>query len=134
MTKVWIYHCLQTWHKTSLFPIKYYLLLQLKFVLEFFIEGKPEVTLTGVRSEIDIIKKHLGNGRYYCTYIPVLPGGYLLHITWNNRQLKGSPYKVSVIAAAQPQKVNVTGEGLEGGILGKELQVNIDTRKAGPGE
>lgn len=102
--------------------------------MEFFIEGKPEVTLTGVHSEIDIIKKHLGNGRYYCTYIPVLPGGYLLHITWNNRQLKGSPYKVSVIAAAQPQKVNVTGEGLEGGILGKELQVNIDTRKAGPGE
>ncbi|CAE1275410.1 FLNA [Acanthosepion pharaonis] len=107
---------------------------------EFYIDGskagpgKPEVTLTGVRSEIDIIKKHLGNGRYYCTYIPVLPGGYLLHITWNNRQLKGSPYKVSVIAAAQPQKVNVTGEGLEGGILGKELQVNIDTRKAGPGE
>ncbi|XP_069103438.1 filamin-B-like isoform X5 [Argopecten irradians] len=107
---------------------------------EFVIDGSqagsgvPEVTLSGVRAEISNRVVPLGNGRFHCTYTPVIPGAYLLHITWNGRQLKGSPYKVNVIGAFFPHKVSVTGEGLKGGVMGKTSDVLIDVRKAGPGE
>ncbi|XP_021372143.1 filamin-A-like isoform X2 [Mizuhopecten yessoensis] len=107
---------------------------------EFVIDGSqagpgvPEVTLSGVRAEINNRVVSLGNGRFHCTYTPIIPGAYLLHIVWNGRQLKGSPYKVNVIGAFFPHKVSVTGEGLKGGILGRTSDVMIDVRKAGPGE
>ncbi|XP_061194597.1 filamin-C-like isoform X3 [Saccostrea echinata] len=94
----------------------------------------PEVTLTGVRAEINVKVVNLGGGKHRCTYIPVVPGAYLLNITWNGRQLRGSPYKVNVVGTFYPNKVNVSGEGLRGGILGRSMDVAIDTRKAGPGE
>ena len=75
----------------------------------------------------------LGGGKYRCTYIPTIPGAYLLHISWNGHQLRGSPYKVNVIGAFYPNKVIVGGEGLKGGLLGRDLDIRIDTRKAGPG-
>jgi len=75
----------------------------------------------------------IAQGKYRCQYLPIIPGAYLLNITWNSRQLRGSPYKVNVIGAFYPNKVTVTGEGLTGGIAGRSLNVTIDTRKAGPG-
>ena len=51
--------------------------------------------LTGVSTEVNAFITPLGGSKYRCTYIPVVPGAYLLHITWNSRQLRGSPYKVS---------------------------------------
>ncbi|XP_065926036.1 filamin-A isoform X4 [Magallana gigas] len=112
---------------------------------EFIIDGSqagpeyhqnraPEVSLTGVRAEINVKVVSLGGGKHRCTYIPVVPGAYLLNITWNGRQLRGSPYKVNVIGTFYPQKVSVSGEGLRGGILGRPMDVAIDTRRAGPGE
>ncbi|XP_067668833.1 filamin-C-like isoform X2 [Haliotis asinina] len=107
---------------------------------EFFIDGsqagrgEPQVQLTGVRAEVNVIISPLGGGKYRCTYIPVIPGAYLLHITWNDRHVKGAPFKVNVIGAFYPNKVAVTGEGLKGGLLGRDLDIRIDTRKAGPGE
>ncbi|XP_076100089.1 filamin-B-like isoform X3 [Mytilus galloprovincialis] len=96
--------------------------------------GTPEVTLTGVKAEIPVKVIAIAQGKYRCQYVPVIPGAYLLNITWNNRQLRGSPYKVNVIGAFYPNKVTVSGEGLTGGIAGRSLNVTIDTRKAGPGE
>ncbi|XP_070173160.1 filamin-A-like isoform X2 [Littorina saxatilis] len=96
--------------------------------------GTPEVQLTGVRAEVNVFTTPLGGGKFRCTYIPVVPGAYLLHITWNGRQLRGSPYKVNVIGAFYPNRVGVSGEGLKGGLLGRDLEIRIDTRKAGPGE
>ncbi|XP_055869094.1 filamin-A-like isoform X2 [Biomphalaria glabrata] len=96
--------------------------------------GEPEVELTGVRAEIQVFKTPLGGGKYRCTYIPVIPGAYLLNISWNGRQLRGAPYKVNVIGASYPNRVIVNGEGLKGGLMGNSLDFRIDTRKAGPGE
>ncbi|KAK3589648.1 hypothetical protein CHS0354_015146 [Potamilus streckersoni] len=97
-------------------------------------KGSPEVSLSGVRAEVNVKVISLGNGRYRCHYIPIIPGAYLLHISWNGRQLRGSPYKVNIIGAFYPNKVTVSGDGLMGGILGKEQNILIDTRRAGPGE
>lgn len=93
--------------------------------------GTPDVVLSGVRAEVNIKVIPIGNGKFRCSYIPILPGAYLLHITWNGRQLRGSPYKVNVIGAFYPNRVAVSGVG--GAILGREMNVGIDTRKAGPG-
>ena len=40
---------------------------------------------------------------------------------------------MNVIGAFYPNKVVVSGEGLKGGLLGRDLDIRIDTRKAGPG-
>ncbi|XP_059143816.1 filamin-B-like, partial [Physella acuta] len=96
--------------------------------------GEPDVELTGVRAEIQVFKTPLGGGKFRCTYIPVIPGAYLLNISWNGRQLRGAPYKVNVIGASYPNRVVVNGEGLKGGLLGSNLDFRIDTRRAGPGE
>ncbi|XP_052216963.1 filamin-A-like [Dreissena polymorpha] len=97
-------------------------------------KGSPDVVLSGVRDEVNVRVSPLGNGKFRCNYVATVPGAYLLHITWNGRQLRGSPYKVNVIGAFYPNRVVVSGEGLRGGILGQRIDVVIDTRKAGPGE
>ena len=60
-------------------------------------------------------------------------GAYLLNIQWSDRQVRGSPFKVNVVAASDASKVVCTGEGLKVGIMGKEIKSVIDTRRAGPG-
>ena len=117
-------------------PVLYFLFGQWikMYFSPFVFPGAPEVSLTGVRAEINVKVVSLGGGKHRCNYIPVVPGAYLLNITWNGRQLRGAPYKVNVIGTFYPQKVSVTGEGLRGGILGRPMDIAIDTRKAGPGE
>ena len=60
-------------------------------------------------------------------------GAYLLNIMWSDRQVRGSPFKVNVVASSDASKVVCTGEGLKMGIMGKEIKSVIDTRRAGPG-
>ncbi|GAB1611177.1 hypothetical protein Ahia01_001404800 [Argonauta hians] len=96
--------------------------------------GKPEVNVTGVRTEIPTYLISQGNQCYQCKYTPVFPGAYHLNIKWSGKQLMGCPYKITAITAPQPKNVTVTGDGLKGGMLGKDLQMDIDTRKAGLGE
>lgn len=96
--------------------------------------GLPEVKLTGVRCDIDIRLMQLGHNNYRCTYIPQIPGAYLLNIKWNERQIGDSPYKVSVGMNSDPSKVIVSSEGIKTGLLGQDIKTIIDTRRAGPGE
>lgn len=63
----------------------------------------------------------------------IIPGAYLLNVMWSDRQVRGCPLKVQVIAACDAQKVLCSGDGLRGGTVGKEIKAFIDTRKAGPG-
>lgn len=66
----------------------------------------------------------------------VILGSYLLYVSWADREVIGSPYRVNVIrGTADAQKVIFTGESLRvGGIVGQEISTMIDTRRAGPGE
>ena len=68
-----------------------------------------------------------------CHFIFICLGAYLLNIQWSDRQVRGSPFKVNVVAASDASKVVCTGEGLKVGIMGKEIKSVIDTRRAGPG-
>ena len=60
-------------------------------------------------------------------------GAYLLSIAWGGYQVPGSPFKVSVGCCNDASKVTVTGPGLDGGALGQDLCVTVDTRRAGSG-
>jgi len=52
---------------------------------------------------------------------------------WSDRQVRGSPFKVNITDQSDSSKVVCTGDGLNEGILGKEIKSLIDTRRAGPG-
>jgi len=96
--------------------------------------GAPDVKLTGIKTDIHVQVTPLGEQKYRCVYKPQLPGAYLLNIMWSDRQVRGSPFKVNVIAHSDASKVVCSGDGLKTGILGREIKSLIDTRQAGPGE
>lgn len=96
--------------------------------------GLPEVTLTGMKTDIKVQLQNLGNSIYRATYTPTIPGAYLLNVMWSDRQVKGCPLKVAVTAVADAGRVVCSGDGLRVGTVGKEIRSFIDTRRAGPGE
>jgi hypothetical protein len=53
---------------------------------------------------------------------------------WSNRQVRGSPFKVTVSSGSTASKVVCSGEGLRGGIFGEAITASIDARRAGSGE
>jgi len=69
--------------------------------------------------------------RLSITCVPA--GAYLLSISWASYQIPGSPFKVSVGCSNDASKVTVTGQGLEGGPVGQDLCLVVDTRRAGSG-
>ncbi|XP_049948482.1 filamin-A [Schistocerca serialis cubense] len=96
--------------------------------------GLPEVTLTGMKADVKVQLQNLGNSTYRATYIPAVPGTYLLNVMWSERQVKGCPLKINITAVADASRVVCSGDGLRIGTVGKEIRSFIDTRRAGPGE
>nr|CAD7428833.1 unnamed protein product [Timema monikensis] len=96
--------------------------------------GLPEVTLTGMKADINVQLHNVGNSVYRATYTPNVAGSYLLNVMWSDRQVRGCPLKVAVTAVADATRVLCSGDGLRVGTVGKEIRSFIDTRRAGPGE
>jgi len=96
--------------------------------------GVPEVTITGIKSDLNVTLKAIGNNIYRAKYIADIPGVYLLNIMWAERQVKGCPLKVTVSSSVDASQVVCSGEGLKWGIIGKDIKSFIDARKTGPGE
>ncbi|CAF1609722.1 unnamed protein product [Rotaria sp. Silwood1] len=100
--------------------------------------GMPIVRLTGVQADVEVRIRQIENNVFLCSYVPTIPGAYLLSITWAERQIRGSPFKVNVLSNTNSNqsasRVICSGDGLKMGILGKEIKCIIDTRGAGPGE
>lgn len=107
---------------------------------EFVIDGSeagpgvPEVSLCGVKADIPVQVKSVGNNVYKASYTASVGGVYLLNVMWSGRLVRGCPAKVNVSTNADASKVICTGDGLQGGMVGKDLKTFIDTRKAGSGE
>ncbi|XP_055868283.1 filamin-A-like isoform X2 [Biomphalaria glabrata] len=95
--------------------------------------GRPKAHLQGVRENIPVTSEPVIPQIYDCTYVPQKPGAYLLYIDWNDKPLKGSPFKVNVREPAQPQKVT-TVKPNQNVYMGKDLEMKIDPREAGPGK
>ncbi|XP_059151967.1 filamin-C-like [Physella acuta] len=95
--------------------------------------GKPTAHLEGVRANIPVTSEPIEPQRYKCEYVPEKPGAYLLYVDWNNKPLKGSPFKVTIREPSKPHKVTTSGEPL-GAVMGRDLEMRIDPREAGPGQ
>ncbi|XP_071084444.1 filamin-C-like [Haliotis cracherodii] len=99
-------------------------------------DGIPDADLTKA-SNGKRVPVHVESVRprvYKCDYTPREPGAYLLKLKWNDHPLKGSPFRVNVRSPPQPKRVALTGDWAKGGVLGKDLDLRIDPREAGPGE
>ncbi|XP_076095908.1 filamin-A-like isoform X2 [Mytilus galloprovincialis] len=96
--------------------------------------GEPSTKMFSPKYEIPIEVKPIGPKQYRCTYIPAYPGAYLLDIKWNERKLKCCPFKINVNPPFYPEKVNVSGANIKGGMVGKDFHLQIDPRKAGKGK
>ncbi|KAE8736626.1 hypothetical protein FOCC_FOCC017919 [Frankliniella occidentalis] len=97
-------------------------------------QSSPEVSITGMKTEVPVQLHPMGNSVYRATYTPAAAGSYLLNVMWSDRQVKGCPLKVQVTAVADASRVLCSGDGLRVGTVGKEIRSFIDTRRAGPGE
>lgn len=96
--------------------------------------GTPEVSFSGVKADVSVNIQRIGNNIYRATYVPIVAGSYLVNVTWSGRLVKGCPVKVNVVAVANASRVICAGDGLQSGVVGKEIKAFIDTRKAGSGE
>lgn len=92
------------------------------------------VSAPGDAHAADVDIQRLGGEKYKCTYRPQRPGQHLLHISWSDRPLRGSPFHVTVHGPSEASRIVCSGEGLHQGVLGQEIKSLIDTRKAGPGD
>ncbi|XP_014668912.1 PREDICTED: filamin-B-like [Priapulus caudatus] len=100
--------------------------------------GRPVASIQSTSKSgfgIPVDVEQIDNNVYRCVYVINTPGAYLLNIMWGDRHVSGSPFKVSVTGSlCDPNKVTLSGEGLKGGVIGRDLVSKIDTRRAGPGE
>lgn len=58
----------------------------------------------------------------------------MLYIAWSDRQVSGSPYKVTVQPSSDASKVICSAEGLNTGMIGRDIKATLDVRRAGPGK
>lgn len=96
--------------------------------------GEPEVKLANENDEVDICLEKIGPMSHRASYVARNAGEYTLNVLWGGKQVAGCPITVNVVGGCDPSKVLCTGDGLKGGMLGEEIKVFIDTRRAGSAE
>lgn len=62
-------------------------------------------------------------------FTPTHTGSYQLNVYWGDSLLPNCPYQVTVGAICDASRVICAGDGLLGGVVGKEIKAFIDTRK-----
>jgi filamin len=74
------------------------------------------------------------DGTYNASYTPEDIGRYTINVLYGGQQVKDSPFNVKVDPTGKPEKVQVTGSGLEPVIqVGEDYTIHVDTRDAGEG-
>lgn len=94
--------------------------------LEVFARGKDHKRHAG-----EVVKGDDGN--YLCTVQPPDLGKYLVHVQCNGYNIPGTPFKVHNMPNPIPEKVVVSGPGIEDGSIGQSGSFQIDVSEAGHG-
>ncbi|CAL1298214.1 unnamed protein product, partial [Larinioides sclopetarius] len=101
--------------------------------------GHPSVTVDGPETEAEVSIEEEEEGIYSVCYIPLEIGLFDVKISWNNKEIPGSPYHPRVVNTG---KVRVIG-GLENLLdeqnhiqltVGQEKRIPFDVSEAGPGK
>ena len=49
-------------------------IVRMEIEIYYFYLGTPDVKLSGVKTDIDVVAAPLGGNKYKCTYTPSIPG------------------------------------------------------------
>ncbi|KAL8222548.1 UNVERIFIED_CONTAM: hypothetical protein K2H54_077363, partial [Gekko kuhli] len=89
--------------------------------------GELKVTVKGPKGTEEPVKvREVGDGVYECDYYPVVPGKYVVSITWGGHAIPRSPFEVQVGPEVGLQKVRAWGPGLETGMVGKSADFVVE--------
>uniref|UniRef100_A0A8C9JJW8 Filamin C n=1 Tax=Panthera tigris altaica TaxID=74533 RepID=A0A8C9JJW8_PANTA len=89
--------------------------------------GELKVTVKGPKGTEEPVKvREAGDGVFECEYHPVVPGKYVVTITWGGYAIPRSPFEVQVSPEAGAQKVRAWGPGLKTGQVGKSADFVVE--------
>ncbi|XP_067325489.1 filamin-C isoform X6 [Anolis sagrei] len=89
--------------------------------------GELKVVVKGPKGIEEPVKvRDVGDGVFECDYYPVVPGKYVVSITWGGHAIPRSPFEVQVGPEAGLQKVRAWGPGLETGMVGKSADFVVE--------
>ena len=95
-----------------------------------------KVTIMGVTVHAEVTILDNNNGSYAVEYVPPIPGAYVASILFHNRQIPGSPFKITVDPGPDASKCKAYGPALHPNALaiaGSPLEFFVDTSAAGYG-
>ena len=94
-----------------------------------------DVRAVHYKADVQIEDEH--NGLYTVTYIAPSPGAYLASITYNDKHIAGSPFKIRTIAGADATQCHAYGPALESKdnrYTDVAQEFYVDTANAGRGK
>ena len=95
-----------------------------------------KVSVIGVQSHADITIKDKNNGCYEVTYTAPTAGAYIASVSFYDRQIPGSPFKINVVPGPDASRCRAYGPALHPSaihIAGTPLELNIDCSEGGYG-
>ncbi|KAK0403419.1 hypothetical protein QR680_016902 [Steinernema hermaphroditum] len=97
--------------------------------------GPVTALLAGEKVDVPVRLTRLGNGVYKATYSPLVGGHYQLHVKYDDKAVKGSPFPIEVLSpTSNADVIHVDTSTLKMGIINEDVKTLIDTRRAGPGQ
>ena len=95
-----------------------------------------KVSVIGVQSHAKVTVKDQNNGCYHVTYIAPTAGAYIASISFYDRQIPGSPFKINVVPGPDATKCRAYGPALHPNamhIAGTPLALSVDCSEGGYG-
>ena len=102
-------------------------------------DGTLKLKVQGVVSgkECKVRARDNKNGSYTVAYIVRDPGAYLISIIADEKQIPGSPFRLTAIAPPSAEKCRMFGPMLKPGVvltIGKPMEFTVDCSEAGTGD
>ena len=95
-----------------------------------------KVSVIGVQSHAEMAIKDKNNGCYEVTYVAPTSGAYIASISFYDRQIPGSPFKINVVPGPDASKCRAYGPALHPNavhIAGTPLELSVDCSEGGYG-
>lgn len=96
-----------------------------------------KVSVLGVQSHANVVVTDNNNGCYTVEYVAPTPGAYVASVSFYDRQIPGSPFKVNVFPGPDASKCFAYGPALNKNsvlIAGSPLELFVDTTEGGFGQ
>jgi filamin len=95
-----------------------------------------KISVIGVQSHAEVTVKDRNNGCYNVSYIAPTSGAYIASISFYDRQIPGSPFKINVVPGPDATKCRAYGPALHPNamhIAGTPLELSVDCSEGGYG-